>query len=147
LLRAWRLTRYRAAGFEMRIGRRVPDALRALLKTRPATLLTAWNPRSRRRPLGWNQRMQRQLRQRLRRLMVIEAEGALGRWHEEMLLVAGDPRRVVKLSLLFRQHAVVILRHRAALRVAPLPCPHSRSDSPSASSNRPVPCSREPASS
>ena len=72
--------------------------------------MTAWNPRSRRMPEGWNRRMQQRLRQRLRRFTVVEAEGSLRRWHEAMLLVAGDPRPVTRLAILFRQRAVVRLR-------------------------------------
>ena len=110
LARAYRLTRYSAAGFEIRIGRRAPAALFALLGARQATLVTAWNPGSRRMPEGWNRRMQQRLRERLRRLRVVEAEGALGGWREEMLLVGGDPRRVMQALGCFGQRAVVTLR-------------------------------------
>jgi hypothetical protein len=81
--------------------------------------VTAWNPRSRRMPDGWNQRMQRRLRQCLHRFAVRDAEGSLHRWREEMLLVAGDPRPVIRLAMRFRQRAVVILRRgqRARLRL------------------------------
>ncbi len=44
LLRAYRLTRYRAGGCEIRIGRQAPDALFAAIRSRNGTLLTAWNP-------------------------------------------------------------------------------------------------------
>ena len=57
LLRAWRLTdtglaECRSGSDGVRQTRRLPG-----VRTRSATLLTAWNPRSRRRPDGWNQRM------------------------------------------------------------------------------------------
>jgi Protein of unknown function (DUF3293) len=81
--------------------------------------MTAWNPGSHRMPEGWNRRMQHRLRQCLRRCKMLEAEGSLHYWHEAMLLVAGDPRRVVRLAVRFRQRAVVILRRgrKARLRL------------------------------
>jgi hypothetical protein len=106
------LTLYRAAGWEIRIGRRPPEALFTQLGTRRATLLTAWNPRSRHMPEAWNRRMQQRLRECLRRFRVIEAEGTLAPWREAMLLVAGDPRPAVRLSVRFRQRAVVLLHRR-----------------------------------
>ena len=87
------------------------------LGARRATLVTAWNPRSRRMPEGWNKRMQQRLRQCLRRCTVIEAEGSLGGWHEAMLLVAGDPRPVVRFAVRFRQRAVVVLYRYASARL------------------------------
>jgi Protein of unknown function (DUF3293) len=63
-------------------------------------------------PRGWNQRMQRRLRQHLRRRDVLEAEGSLQRWHEPMLLVAGDPRPIGRLAAQFRQRAIVVVRRR-----------------------------------
>jgi hypothetical protein len=119
LARAYRLTRYQAAGSDIRIGRRTPEALFGRLGARGATLVTAWNPRSRRMPERWNCRMQRRLRECLRRFTTAEAEGSLHGWHEAMLLVAGDPRPVVRLAAQFRQHAVVILRRgrKARLRL------------------------------
>ena len=121
LARAYRLTRYSAAGFEVRIGRRAPAALFEMLGAPEAALVTAWNPRSRRMPEGWNRRMQARLRERLRRGLVIDGEGVLGGWHEAMLLVADDPRRTIRLAVVFRQRAVVIVRRRrrAELRLAP----------------------------
>jgi hypothetical protein len=119
LLRAYRLTRYRAAGHAIRIDRLVPDALFDRLAVRAAVVLTAWNPRSRRMPEGWNRRMQQRLRQWLRRRVVVEAEGSLHRWHEAMLLVAGDVRPAIRLAARFRQRGVVILRRgqKARLRL------------------------------
>jgi Mg-chelatase subunit ChlD len=119
LLRAYRLTRYRAEGYDIVIGRRVPDALLRRLGARGATLVTAWNPRSHRMPDGWNRRMQRQLRQRLRRATVVDAKGSLKGWHEKMLLVPGDWRPCIRLAIRFRQRAVVILSRgqKARLRL------------------------------
>ncbi|HSZ91343.1 MAG TPA: DUF3293 domain-containing protein [Acetobacteraceae bacterium] len=117
LLRAYRLTRYRAAGCDIVIGRRVPDALLRRLCARSATLVTAWNPRSRRMPDGWNRRMQQQLRQRLRRATVVDAVGSLKGWHEKMLLAAGDLRPCIGLAVRFQQRAVVILHQGQKARL------------------------------
>ncbi len=119
------MTRYQAADCDIRIGRPTPPALFVRLRARSATLVTAWNPRSHRMPEGWNRRMQQSLRRCLRRLAVVEAESSLHRWHEAMLLVAGDPRPVVRLAVRFRQRAVVLLRYGDKARVRPLrvtPC-------------------------
>ena len=117
LLRAYRKTVYRAAGTDVRIGRQCPGALLAQFDARTAVILTAWNPRSRRVPEGWNHRMQQRLRQRLRRSEVVDAQGSLRRWHEAMLLVAGDPRPIMRLAARFRQCAVVILRRGQKVRL------------------------------
>ncbi|MEJ0020926.1 MAG: DUF3293 domain-containing protein [Acetobacteraceae bacterium] len=118
---------YRAGGCTIRIGRRPADRLFApggaaeagvaLAGVAQATLVTAWNPRSRRMPEGWNRRMQQRLRERLRRRVVREADGALGGWREAMLLVGGPPAPVIRLARRFRQHAVVAL-HRGRPRPA-----------------------------
>ena len=117
LLRAYRDTIYRAEGVDIRVGRRVPDVLFGRLHARSATFITAWNPLSRRMPDGWNHRMQRRLRERLRRNVAVPPEGALGRWHEAHLLVAGDPRTLVRLARMFRQRGVVVLRRRQRARL------------------------------
>jgi hypothetical protein len=120
LLRAYGDTAYRVDGVAVLIGRRCPDALFDRLNAGMAVLLTAWNPRSRRMPDGWNDRMQQSLRRRLRRFVVLDAEGTLHRWHEAMLLVAGDSRPCIRVAARFRQQAVVILRRgqKARLRLA-----------------------------
>jgi hypothetical protein len=68
-------------------------------------------------PEGWNRRMQERLLQRLRRFVVVDAEGVLHRWREAMLLAAGDPRPIIRLAVCFRQRGVVLLRdgHEARL--------------------------------
>ena len=121
LLRAYRQTNYRALDSVVRIGRRVPAALLAPLGGRVAGFITAWNPFSRRMPDGWNDRMQRRLRERLRRHAVLAAEGSLGRWREAMLLVAGDARLVVRLARMFRQCGVVVVQRGRAARLVLLP--------------------------
>ncbi len=100
LLTAYRRTVYRVGDDTVRIGRRTP-----LL----GTLLTAWNPMSRRMPLGWNHRMQSRLRAHARRWPVTDAAGGLGTWHEDHLLVMADPRPSRVLARRFRQRAIVIL--------------------------------------
>jgi hypothetical protein len=118
MLRAYRLTRYRANGCEIRIGRRAPNALFAAIDSRTGTLLTAWNPLSRRMADGWNERMQRRLKLRLRRRVVLDAEGSLHDWREEMLLVGGPAAPAIRLARQFRQRAVVTLRRGAPARLA-----------------------------
>lgn len=117
LLRAYRLTRYRAGGCDIRIGRQAPDALFAAIRSRNGTLLTAWNPFSRRMPDGWNERMQRRLRLRLRRCVVLEAKGSLHGWREAMLLVGGPVAPRIALARQFRQSAVVMLRRGRPARL------------------------------
>ena len=120
LLLAYRQTDYRVCGCRLRIGRRVPGALFARIGARVAVLVTAWHPRSRRMPAAWNRRMQRNLRQRLRRFAVLDAQGRGRGWCEAMLLVGGDPRPVIRLARRFRQNAVVVLRRGQAARLAVL---------------------------
>lgn len=115
--RTYRLTRYQADGTDIRIGRRVPDALFDRLGSGTGTLLTAWNPFSRHMPTGWNQRMQRRLRHHLRRFVVLDAEGSLHAWYEAMLLAGGRPQPIIRLARRFRQSAVVVLRRGAAVQL------------------------------
>lgn len=100
LLRAYRLTVYRVGDETVRIGHR---------STLTGVLITAWNPRSRRMPEAWNRRMQDRLRLSLRRWPIHEASGGLGRWREDHLLVAADPRLCRVLARRFRQHALLRL--------------------------------------
>jgi hypothetical protein len=121
LLRAYRRTRYSAGGVVVRIGRYVPDVLFRQVGAREAVFVTAWNPRSRRMPSGWNARMQQRLAERLRRCAVVPAEGTLGCWHEAHLLVAADVGRMLRVARMFRQLGVVAVRqgHRARLVLLP----------------------------
>jgi hypothetical protein len=120
LLGAYRRTRYSAEGVVVRIGRRVPSALLVRVGGPEAVLVTAWNPFSRKMPLGWNARMQRRLAERLRRFVVLPADGRLGPWHEAHLLVGADARRMVRLARVFRQRAVVVLRRGQGARLVVL---------------------------
>jgi hypothetical protein len=119
LLRAWRATDYVAAGAVVRIGRRCPalDPVLVSLRARTAVFVTAWNPRSRAMPAGWNRRMQRRLAEHLRRYASLPASGSLRRWHEAHLLVAADRRPVVRLARLFRQRGVVLVTRRQAAQL------------------------------
>jgi hypothetical protein len=108
LLRAYRETEYRACGLVVRIGRRSPLT---------GVFITAWNPYSRRMPEGWNHRMQSGLRERLRRFKTQPADGVLKRWHEAHLLVAAEPRPVLRIARVFRQRAIVVLQRGKPARL------------------------------
>ena len=60
LLRAYRNTRYEAAGIQIRIGiySAATDRLLLTYGARIAAIITAYNPRSRLMPLAWNRRVQ-----------------------------------------------------------------------------------------
>lgn len=119
LAAAYRRTGYEAAGAVARIGRRgaAVDALLRSLKVRQGAFVTAWNPRSRPMPAGWNARMQRRLRQAARRQPRVEGEGRGPGWAEAHLLLAGDPRRAVVLARRFRQNAIVAVTRGGPARL------------------------------
>ncbi len=104
ILRAFRETRYEAAGIIVRTGRRSDLPLNG-----PAAFITAWNPHSRRMPPGWNARMQARLRAAVRGRVIAEGWGRGRSWAEHHLLVAGDKRRLGVLARRFRQHAIVLV--------------------------------------
>ena len=83
-----------------RIGRRSAaiDALLRRLGARQGGFVGAWNPFSRRMPRGWNDRMLARLREAARRLPQAEGSGGDGRWREQHLLLAADPRRLAVLA-------------------------------------------------
>jgi hypothetical protein len=117
LLRAYRASDYSVGVVVVRIGRRsaAMDALLARLGARTSVFVTAWNPLSRRMPVGWNKRMQRRLSERLRRYVSLPASGSLRRWSEAHLLVVADARPVMRLARIFRQRGLVVLaRHQPA---------------------------------
>jgi hypothetical protein len=122
LRRAWRDTVYAADGAVVRIGRRSAAMDRVLRqhKARVGMFVTAWNPLARAMPAGWNRRMQRRLREHLRRRAALPASGSLRRWQEEHLLVPGDPRPVLRLARLFRQGGVVLVARYQAARLVEL---------------------------
>jgi hypothetical protein len=122
LLAAYRRTDYEAAGAVARVGRRsaAVDALLRRLGAREGAFVTAWNPRSRRMPPGWNARMMARLREAVRRLPSAEGEGRGRGWSERHLLLAADPRRAAALARRFRQNAMVATRIGAPARLVPL---------------------------
>jgi hypothetical protein len=119
LLKAYRSTRYQVAEAVVRIGRRCPeiDGLLMAQRAREAAFITAYNPRSRRMPEGWNQRMQGRLLQMLGRGRVLPAQGSWRCWSEAHLVVFGDTRLAGRWARRFRQHAIVIVRLRQPARL------------------------------
>jgi hypothetical protein len=105
---AYLRTDYEAAGVVVRIGRR-SAAMDALLRGRRAAFVTAWNPMSRRTPIGWNERMLTRMREAARGRLIAEGWGSARGWAERHLLVAGDPRWIVTLARRFRQAAIVVV--------------------------------------
>ena len=101
----------------VRVGRGVPDVLFAQLGAREAVFVTAWNPQSRRMPSGWNARMQQRLAERLRRFVLVPADGTLGCWHEAHLLVVADLRPVLRVARIVRQLGVVAIRRGQPARL------------------------------
>jgi hypothetical protein len=95
------------------------DRLLARLGTRDAVLLTACNPRGRRRAPGWNARAMRRLRAAVRRRRAMSGESGAGGWREAQILVACPHAWGLRLGRQFRQIAVVTLRVRQPPRLAP----------------------------
>ncbi len=123
LLRAYRQTRYTADGIEIRIGRRnaAMDAWLADHGAQTGVLITAWNPRSRLMPGGWNERMQRQLAEHIRRWVCVKADGRLRRWHEAQILVLAPRRPGERIALRFRQRGIVVVQRHHPVRLIVLP--------------------------
>lgn len=120
MLRAWRATLFTVdGGAVVRIGRRsaAAEALLARFGARQGVILTAWNPFGRLHPEGWNRRAAARLAQASRRVASARADGRLGTWAEEGLLLAGDPRRAVRLARRFRQGGIVLLGRAAPARL------------------------------
>jgi Protein of unknown function (DUF3293) len=119
LLRAYRKTEYTVAGLVIRIGQRSPalDALLARYGAREGVLITAWNPRSRRMPEGWNRRAASNLTAMLRGVPLLPAAGRLRRWQEAHVLALGPAARFARPARRFRQNAIVRVasRHVAKL--------------------------------
>ena len=120
LLAAYRRTAYEAGdGAVARVGSAAAavEALLRRLGARRGAFVTAWNPRSRRMPRGWNERMQGRLRKAARHLAMAEGWGRGEGWAEQMLLLAADPRRIAVLARRFRQNAIVALGQRRPARL------------------------------
>ena len=119
LLAAFHASTYHVGPLELRIGAR-DAAMDRLLRqhgVRAATLIGAWNPRSRLHPPGWNRHADRRLRGHLRHRSWIQATGGAGRWWEEHVLLLGDARVALVLARRFRQRAVVVLRRGQRARL------------------------------
>jgi hypothetical protein len=122
LRHAYRKSRYSVAGLDLTVGRRSAalDGLLTGLGVRDAVLITAWNPRSRRMPPLWNDRMMAALRLRLGTRTALPAYNEWRGWAEDQLLVPGDRRQLTVLARLFRQAALVGLRRGQDVRLLPL---------------------------
>ena len=122
LHRAYRMTRYSAAGITVRIGRRSREMDRLLIShgQREAVFITAWNPFSRRMPEGWNRRMQSRLARAASRWPVLPAEGRWRRWCEAHVLVFAAAASMAMLARRYRQNAIVIVRIRQQTRLSVL---------------------------
>jgi hypothetical protein len=124
LLAAYRRSTYTAGDAAIRIGVHIGhrsaamDALLCRHHAMAGVFITAWNPYSRRMPRGWNDRMQRALRGRLRRWPVFPARGGAPGWREAHFLVLAPPEPVFGLARLFRQNAVVVVRRRRVAGLA-----------------------------
>lgn len=112
LLRAYRRTLYCIGDVEVCIGRRSPqaDALLRRLDVREGALVSAHNPRSRRMPGGWNERMHRNLLQAAARLGPVPARGCWRGWSEEHVFLPGSWKKAQRLGRVFRQNGIVIIR-------------------------------------
>lgn len=122
LRHAYQKTRYQVAGVDLAIGRRSGglDGLLAGLGVRDAVLITAWNPRSKRMPKLWNEKMMAALRDRLGSTPALPARNEWRGWAEDQLLVIGDRCRLAVIARHFRQAALVGLRRGQELRLLPL---------------------------
>jgi len=120
LLRAFRATCYGAGPAVARIGRRCP-ALDGLCGRQGGAFVTAWNPQSRRAPVGRNVRANTALLGWLRRLPNVPGAGEGRSWREEHWFAILDPRRAAVLARRFRQAAIVTLRRGQPARLVVLP--------------------------
>ncbi|HEX4369090.1 MAG TPA: DUF3293 domain-containing protein [Rhodopila sp.] len=107
---------------EVRIGRRSPGVERLLrpLGALQAGFVSACNPYSRRMPAGWNARMQKSLRQALRRYPVLIGSGSWRGWSEAHLIVLADARVLQHIARRFRQNAIVTVRPRQPAKLVSL---------------------------
>lgn len=117
--RVFGAARYEVGGVVFRVGRRSPgiDRVLRVWGVREAVLLGAWNPRGRRRPVGWNRARHRALLEVLRRERVTEGRGGLGAWWEDHVLAAVPPGRGLVLARRFRQAAVVLVARGRPVRL------------------------------
>ena len=118
-MRAYQTALYRAAGLDLRIGRRSQalDGLLHGMNARQAVLITACNPRSKRMPKGWNTRMMARLHAALHRRTAYPAQSGSGAWREAQFLAACPEAWGAHLARHFRQNAMVALRPGRAPRL------------------------------
>jgi hypothetical protein len=119
LARAYQAALYRAAGLDLRIGRRSHglDGLLHGMNARQAVLITACNPRSKRMPRNWNARMMARLHAALSRRTAYPAESGHGSWREAQFLAACPEAWAAHLARHFRQNTLVALRPGRAPRL------------------------------
>jgi hypothetical protein len=112
-----------SASAVVRVGCRSPalDLWLERAKAREGAFVTAWNPFGRKRPSGWNARMQTSLEDSARGLHGAAALGADRGWTEQHLFLAGDARRLRALARRFRQHAIVVVPRGGPARLVVLP--------------------------
>jgi len=115
----YRASCYFAGAYLARIGQRAPalDARLRCWRVPEGVFIAAGNPRSRRMPAGWNVRRHAALRERLRGLPYAEGKGGAKRWWEAHCFIGICAARGKRLARLFRQTAMVALRHGAKARL------------------------------
>lgn len=91
-MRAYRLTLYEAGGVTARHGKRSASANGWMARhgARTCGFITVWNPMSRRHP-------------------TLEGWSGYRSWHEHNLLIAADPRLLMRAARRFRQAAILII--------------------------------------
>ncbi len=119
LARAYRASCYFAGGHAARIGQRAAalDALLRRWRVREGVFIAAGNPFSQRKPEGWNVRRHAALRESLRGLPYVEGQGGAKRWWETHCFIGISAARGKRLARLFRQNAMVAVRHGAKARL------------------------------
>ena len=119
LERDYRASCYFAGAHAARIGQRAPtlDALLRCWRVPEGVFIAAGNPFSRRMAAGWNARRHAALREHLRTLPYVEGKGGARRWWEAHCFIGICAARGKRLARLFRQNAMVALRHGAKARL------------------------------
>ncbi|WP_338421663.1 DUF3293 domain-containing protein [Acetobacter fallax] len=113
VLRAYRLSVYRAGSLVVRVGERVSG----VTGRGDIVLVSACNPGGRRYPDGWNARMMERLFGQLHGISFSAGEGRLGRWGEPLVAARMPLARGLRLARLYRQNAVVLVRRDQVARL------------------------------
>ena len=104
--------------YDIRINEPIPSAINQLLKSQPAAILTAWNPRSQPFPLHENKTRNNYLCALLNNDLVLDAlgQGDDAMWPaEESFCILGMTKdEVEKLAVDFGQYAYIWLEHDKA---------------------------------